>query len=87
MDRVVSTRMDESVIPLVNTLVFELGLSKKAVFEMAVRDLWERTHNQQDASDIYSQTFGLLADRPGSIDSDISKNKAKFRKSFERHRL
>jgi len=86
MDRVMSTRMDESFVPLVDTLVKELHLSKKKVFEMAIQNLWDDLHSGSKKNDIFSQTFGAMASRAETIDQQIENQKAVFRKGFERHR-
>lgn len=57
MDKIMSTRMDEALIRRIGMLARELGTSKKAVLEDAVRCYAEKIEAEQGI-DVLTATFG-----------------------------
>ena len=58
MDRVLSVRVDESVIHLLDQLVRRLGGTKKALLEKAIARFAEEVESETGKLDLFSQTFG-----------------------------
>lgn len=58
MDRVLSVRVDESVIHLLDQLVRRLGGTKKALIERAIARYAEEIESETGKLDLFSQTFG-----------------------------
>ena len=58
MDRVLSVRVDESVIHLLDQLVRRLGGTKKALIEKAIARFAEEVESETGKLDLFSQTFG-----------------------------
>jgi hypothetical protein len=84
MDKVMSTRMDETVIQHIGMLAKKLGTSKKAVLENAVRCYTEKIGAEQDL-DILSHTFGSWK-RDESAAETVKSIKDTMRKSQERYK-
>jgi len=84
MDKIMSTRMDESVIQHIGMLARKLGTSKKAVMENAVRYYTEKIEAEQGL-DILSHTFGSWQ-RDESTAETVKLIKDAMRKSQERYK-
>ena len=84
MDKIMSTRMDESVIQHIGMLARRLGTSKKAVMENAVRFYSEKIEAEQGV-DVLSHTFGSWQ-RDESTAETVKLIKDATRKSQERYR-
>ena len=82
MDKIMSTRMDESVIRHIAMLAKKLGTSKKAVLENAVRCYAEKIEAEQ-GFDVLSHTFGSWQ-RVESAAETVAAVKETMRKSQER---
>jgi len=84
MDKIMSTRIDETVIQHIGLLAKKLGTSKKAVLENAVRCYSEKVIAEEDF-DILADTFGSWQ-RDESAAETVQSIKGTMRKSQERHR-
>jgi predicted transcriptional regulator len=82
MDKIMSTRMDESVIRHIGMLAKKLGTSKKAVLENAVRYYAEKIEAEQ-GFDVLTDTFGSWQ-RDESAAETVAAVKETMRKSQER---
>lgn len=82
MDRVFSTRMDEQVIGMLDTLAAQRGASKKSLLEEAIRKL---TDDFVSSSDVFAQTSGAWSKRRQSPDQTLRAARAAFAKSMLRH--
>ena len=58
MDRVLSVRVDESVIHLLDQLVRRLGGTKKSLVEKAIARFAGEVESETGELDLFSQTFG-----------------------------
>jgi hypothetical protein len=84
MDKIMSTRMDEAVIQRIRLLAKELGTSKKAIIENAVRNYAEKIEAERGV-DVLAQTFGSWK-RDESAATTVTSIKNAMRKSQERHK-
>ncbi len=84
MDKIFSTRMDEKVIQHVGLLAKQLGTSKKAVLENAIRMYAEKVETDQGC-DILTHTFGGWR-REESAAETVRSIKGLLRKSQERYK-
>ena len=84
MDKIMSTRMDESIIQHIGMLAKKLGTSKKAVLENAIRYYAEKIEDEQ-GFDVLSQTFGSWK-RHESAAETVHSIKDTMRKSQERYK-
>ncbi|MDF1593634.1 MAG: hypothetical protein P1P89_19165 [Desulfobacterales bacterium] len=84
MDKIMSTRIDETVIQHIGLLAKKLGTSKKAVLENAVRCYSEKVVAEQDF-DILTHTFGSWKRDESAVET-VQSIKDTMRKSQERHR-
>ena len=58
MDRVLSVRVDESVIHRLDQLMRRLGGTKKALVERAIARYAEEVESETGELDVFPQTFG-----------------------------
>ncbi len=58
MDRVLSVRVDESVIHRLDQLMRRLGGTKKALIEKAIARYAEEVESETGEFDVFTQTFG-----------------------------
>ena len=84
MDKIMSTRMDETVIQHIGMLAKRLGTSKKAVLENAVRYYAEKIDAEQ-GFDALTHTFGSWR-RDESAAETVQTIKDSMRKSMERYK-
>ena len=83
MDKVFSTRLDESVAERIGGLARRLRTSKKRVVEEAVTLL--EASLGESATAFLDDSFGAWR-REESAGETVDKARAAFRESFERHR-
>jgi len=83
MDKILSTRLDESIVHRISHLARELKTSKKQVIESAIRLLAEKVDDDQQ-TDVFKQTFASW-EREDSVKQIISKGRKEFNKSMRRH--
>ncbi|MBF0286847.1 MAG: hypothetical protein HQM14_03445 [SAR324 cluster bacterium] len=83
MDKILSARVDESIIQQVGILARELNTSKKAVIEAAISMYSEQTGLKRKI-DILENTCGAWK-RSETPQESISKARSAFNKSMERH--
>ena len=83
MDKILSARVDESVIRRIGVLASQLGTTKKAIIESAIRmyaEMVEKKHNL----DVFEQTHGTWR-RAESPDKTVKKTREAFRRSMHRY--
>lgn len=83
MDRVLSARVDESIVHLLTLLARQLGTSKKAVIERAIALLAEQLDAERRV-DVFASTCGAWS-RDETPEETVSRGRAAFRASMERH--
>ncbi len=76
MDKIFSTRIDESIIYLLNSLSRELHTSKKKVIEKAIESYSESIHDES-RRDVFEETFGVW-----KRDEDPAETKEMIKKHF-----
>ena len=84
MDKIMSTRMDETVIQRIGLLAKKLRTSKKAIIENAVRNYADKVEADQGV-DVLTQTFGSWQ-RDESAPETVTSVKNAMRKSQKRHK-
>jgi predicted DNA-binding protein len=84
MDKIMSTRMDESVIQHINMLAKKLGTSKKAIIEAAVRCYTAKIESEL-GFDILTHTCGSWQ-RDESANETVQSIKNGMRRSQERYK-
>ena len=84
MDKIFSTRADESVIHRISSLARRLRTSKKRVIEDAVETYVARIEREQK-SDVFKVTSGAWH-RKEPARRTVEKSRAAFRRSMERRR-
>ena len=85
MDRVLSSRVDESVVDRLAYLSRHLRVSKKKVLESAISRFADAVEAEEKV-DIFDRTFGAWH-REESAGDTVNKARAAFRDSMERHRV
>ncbi len=83
MDKILSARVDETVLNKISFLAQRLHLTKKKVIEGAVQLYAQRVESAGDMN-IFTQTSGTWK-RSESIDQTVSHAKKAFKKPMERH--
>ena len=83
MDKIFSARVDESVIRQIGALAQQLGTTKKAVVEGAIR-LYAEKVEEGMGFDVLEQTLGAWH-RTGSPEQTVKKARQAFRRSMHRH--
>lgn len=84
MDRVLSTRLDETIVDQLTRLARHLHVSKKHVLEKAI-SLFADTIEAEEKMDILDRTFGTWQ-RQESAAQTVRHARTAFRQSMERHR-
>lgn len=82
MDKIISARVDESVVQRINNLAKQLNTSKKQVIEGAITLYAEKIEKEME-KDILDQTFGAWQ-RNESAKETVKKVRKSFRDSMER---
>ena len=83
MDKVLSARVDESVIGRIGVLARELHTTKKSIIEGAINLFAEKVEKEHNV-DILNITCGAWS-RGESPDSTVSTARKAFRNSMTRH--
>jgi hypothetical protein len=83
MDKIMSSRLDESVVMLVERLAHELNASKKHVLEEAIRQFATRAGSAA-ATDVLAQTSGAWR-RDETPASAVTRARRAFREGMRRH--
>lgn len=84
MDRVISTRLDESAADLIGALSRQLHISKRRVLEQAIHQYAESLHLDK-GKDIFELTSGAWA-REESPEELVRASRAAFAESMGRRR-
>ena len=84
MDRIFSTRVDESVAERIAGLARQLHVSKKNVIEQAVAAFADKVESEAQR-DVLDQTFGVWHRREAAGET-VRRARAAFRQSMERRR-
>jgi predicted transcriptional regulator len=82
MDKILSARVDESVVHKIGALAKQMGTTKKAVIEEAVRLYGEKV--QSGEVDVFEQTLGAWS-RKEAPQQTVAKARQAFRGSMGRH--
>ena len=82
MDKILSARVDESVLHKIGALARQMGTTKKAVIEEAVRLYGEKV--QSGEADVFEQTLGAWS-RKEPPQRTVAKARQAFRGSMGRH--
>jgi hypothetical protein len=82
MDKILSTRVEESVIRRIGDLAHRLGTSRKRVIERAVQLLAETVENGPE-DDVFAGTFGAWSRRE-TAEVTVARARQRFRKSLEK---
>jgi len=83
MDKILSARVDESIIKQVGLLASELNTTKKAIIEAAIKHYSEQKGLERKIN-IFDKTCGVWK-REETPQESISKARSSFNKSMERH--
>lgn len=83
MEKIFSTRIDESVIHRIAALSQTLGISKKAVVEDAILRYAEKVEKENNI-DVFDQTSGAWK-REETPDESVEKTRELFRRSMQRY--
>ena len=83
MDKIISTRLDESVVYLINKMAHRLHVSKKSLLENAVREFVSHV-DKTDSVDVFRETCGLWRRKESSQDT-TKKIRDTFEKSMKRY--
>ncbi len=83
MDKIFSTRINDTIYRKINDLSVKMRASKKSIIEKAINLLGQR-FEQDNAQDIFSETCGIWKrdDTPKKI---LSHTKTVFRESMKRY--
>ncbi|NOY59370.1 MAG: hypothetical protein GXO75_10660 [Calditrichaeota bacterium] len=83
MDKILSARVDESVVQRIGNLARQLKTTKKQIIEGAIT-LYAEKIEKETKQDILDQTFGAWQ-RNESIKETVQKARKSFRDSMLRH--
>lgn len=83
MDKILSTRLDESIVHRITNLARKLNKSKKYVIETAVRMYAEKVEDELE-TDVFKQTFASWK-REESAEQILTRARKEFNKSMQRH--
>ena len=86
MDKILSTRIDESVIKSISLLAQELHTTKKAIIEAAILSYVKEMQLSGNNIDVFEHTLGAWK-RDETTEELIDKTRGEFRKSMKRHHL
>jgi predicted DNA-binding protein len=84
MDKIMSTRMDESIIRRIGMLAGKTGKTKKAIIEDAIRLYAEKIEAEQEF-DVLSHTLGAW-NRKEPANDTVRRVKKAMRSSLERYK-
>ena len=80
MDKIFSTRLDETILEELNRVTRRLGITKRRFLEEAIRLRAEQL-GAADDSDVWTETLGIWRRRE-SAPAIIRRARAEFRRSF-----
>ncbi len=83
MDKILSARVDESVVQQIALLAAELNMTKKAVIESAIKHYSEQKGMEKKIN-IFAKTCGAWQ-REETAQQSISAARLAFNKSMKRH--
>ncbi len=84
MDKILSARLEESVIQRIGSLARRLRTSKKRIIEDAIQNYADKI-DREEKFDIFEQTCGVWR-RKESAGQIVEEARKTFRKSMERRR-
>jgi predicted transcriptional regulator len=84
MDKILSARVDESIIHRIGVLARQLHTSKKRIIEEAIQSYADQL-DQKEQCDVFARTCGAW-NREESASEIVAEARETFRKSMERHR-
>ncbi len=82
MDKILSARVDESVIQRLNLLARQLRKTKKAIIEGAILSYADQISSEQQI-DVLDLTFGVWQ-RGETVDETVRKTRHAFQEALER---
>ena len=80
-----STRIDESVVDLIDRIAREKKLTKKRIIEEAVKNLWQKIKGEKEL-DIFQDSFGAWK-RDEPVEETVQKLRMTFNRSMQRHQV
>lgn len=80
-----SARVNESTLDLINRIIREKKMSKKKVLEEAVKNFWQKIHNEKEV-DFFQTSFGAWK-RDEPCDETVQRARTEFNKSMQRHHV
>jgi ubiquinone/menaquinone biosynthesis C-methylase UbiE len=83
MDKILSTRVDESIIHQLNLMTDVLSTTKKAVLEKAIVTLMKQVEHEKNIT-VLDITFGAWQ-RKESVEETVQHGRETFQKSMVRH--
>jgi len=83
MDKILSTRLDESIVHRISNLARQLNTSKKQIIEKAILLFASKIENEHN-TDVFKQTFGSWS-RKESADQLVKKARDIFNNSMRRY--
>ncbi len=84
MDKILSARIEESILNRIGLLAKELGTSKKSVIENAILCYSEKVSKEYKI-DLFEKTLGAW-NRDETTDETVATIRKEFRKSLERYK-
>ena len=85
MERIMSTRIDESVIVLIDRIAREQKMSKKKIIEAAIENFWQKIHGKKEI-DIFQESFGSWERDEPAADT-VRRSRQAFNQSMKRHHV
>jgi len=83
MEKILSARVDESVIYLIGSLARELNMTKKAIIEAAI-ELYSEQTKLDKKTDVFTSTFGAWQ-RSESPEETMADIRSVFNRSMKRY--
>ena len=83
MDKILSTRVDESVVNRIGSLARRLRTSKKKIIETAIERYATQVDGEQNF-DVFEHTCGAWG-RPEAARETVAKVRKTFQRSIQRH--
>ena len=85
MERIMSTRIDESVVALIDRIAREKKLTKKKIIEEAIKNFWQKIKAEKEL-DIFQDSFGTWK-RDESVEETVQKSRMAFNRSMKRYNV
>jgi len=83
MQKIMSARVDESVVALVDRIAREKKMSKREILEEAIKNFWEKVSIEKEV-DSFQVSFGAW-ERDESAEETVRKSRDAFNQSMQRH--